>query len=212
MTKRSMLLVAAMSFVLAACGGGAEPTGTTASPDPIDDGTTTTSQSGGPGTTATTAPAPSGGGGVTVSVDGTEYQLSVADDIQVAGVNFPTRCEPNFFGTGMFWVIAVAVDESGARATDPEVGLSLGMFPTAEDAAAADEELEFTLDIDTPNDSFEYTIATHSSVVFQTGEFTGDLGSWTIDGNRIYGEITVYEYDHVREYFTATFDVTCPAG
>ena len=204
MAKRSKMgaALAALVVAVAACGGGqtTDPTVTTSG----GASATTTGATTGPGDTST-APSSSGDeGSVTVTIDGTTYELSVSDD-----VGFPTRCEPDFFGTGQFWVIAVALDEDGARSTDPQVGLSLELFPM--DRAA--DDLGFDLSVRVPGDSsqsLEYLLATDDSVVFQAGEFDGDLGSWTIDGNRIHGEVAVYEYDHIREYSTATFDITCP--
>lgn len=209
---RTMAVVPILSLLVAACGGdGAASTTTTLAGNP-------TSTSGGPGdTTATTQPPSSGGdeGSVTVTIDGTTYQLSTRDDIPTGAgsIMFPTTCEPNFFGRGQFWVIAVAIDADGNRAV-PNVSLELSMFATIQDAEDADETLEFNLQVDPPDGSadeeFDYIIATDEQVAFQNVNFEGDLGTWTIEGNRIYGEIAVYEYDHVREFFTATFDITCP--
>lgn len=203
---RTLTLATVTAVVLAACGGnGEQGPGTTASPNTTTPQATSTTA----GADTTTSAAETGGdAGITLTVDGTSYELSVAKDIPVGqtGVNVPTRCEPNFFGAGRFWVIAVAVDESGAR-LEPPVTLTLDL---PHDPAAGGDPAEFEVDDD--SGPFEYLIATDDSVVFQAGEYTGDVGSWTVEGNRIYGEITVYEYDHVREYVTATFDITCPAS
>lgn len=193
--------IAAVALMAAACGGGGEstddPTDTTAP----ETQTTATAPAGADTTTSTEA-APSGDdeGSVTVTVDGTTYELSPT--------GFNTRCDPDFFGTGQFWVVAAAFDEDGEFA-DPQISLNLSLYPMGQ----ADDELEFELGYRPSDDSsqtLDYVLATQESVVFQAGEFDGDLGSWTIEGNRIHGEVTVWESDHIREYFTATFDITCP--
>lgn len=204
-----------LALVVAACGGDdgtADPTATTAA------GTPTTTSGGSGGTTATTAPAPSGGdeGRATVTIDGTTYELSMRDDIAIpgTGTNFPTQCVPNFFGSGQFVAGGVAVDENGDMDLDPQVGFGLRLFPTVEAAEASGRELTFGLNYSVPDGSsgqdLDYVMANSESLVLQGITFDGDVGSWTIEGNRIHGEIVVYEYDHIREYFTATFDVTCP--
>lgn len=203
---RTVMTVTIAAVVLAGCGGGDGQTsdtvgsavatsatgGTDVPAAPVTDGETTST------TTTTAAPQSGSGMATTVTIDGTTYELSTGDDI-----GYVTRCEANYFGGGIFWVIATAVDDSGARAV-PNVNLELNLPHQPN----PDSDLEFKLTDDAG--PFEYLIATDDAVVFQAGEFDGDLGSWTVEGNRITGEITVYEYDHVREYFTATFDVTCP--
>jgi hypothetical protein len=216
MRNHLITFAAATVLLVAACGGNSQGSDTTAVPGSTLPEASTTTGGAGPGTTipTTTPPSSEGDGVVMVTVDGTEYRLSAAEGITVGGAPFPSRCETNYFGTGMFWVVATAVDDNMARTVDPEVNLSLTLFPTVEAAEAADQDLEFELKVRSPSDSSQtrdYLIATDDSVVFQAGEYEGDLGSWTIDGNRIHGEITVYEYDHIREYFTATFDITCPS-
>lgn len=197
---RTLTLATVTAVVLAACGGNGEegPGTTSASPNTTTPQATSTSA----GADTTTSAAETGGDtGITLTVDGTSYEMSVSDDL-----DFPTRCEPNFFGAGRFWVIAIGVDEDGAR-KDPASGLILDL---PHDPSAGGDPAEFK--VEDQAGPFEYLIATDDSVVFQAGEYTGDVGSWTVEGNRIYGEITVYEYDHVREYVTATFDITCPAS
>ncbi len=208
---RAGVAIAAVAVLVAACGGNGGNT------DPTAPGATTTTSGGsGSSTVATTTPASGGDeGSATVTIDGTTYELSTRNDIPigVGSVMVPTRCEPDFFGRGQFWVIAVAIDADGNQAV-PQVSLELSLFPTIEDAEAADEALEFNLQVDPPDGSaeeeFDYLIANDEQLTLQNVNFAGDLGSWSIEGNRIYGEVAVYEYDHVREFFTATFDITCP--
>lgn len=211
------------AITLAACGGGgadtADPTTTTAgdaqTTTSVASDTTVAPEVSSDSTTTTIAPtAGEAGGMIAVTVDGVDYRFSVADDISAGntGTFFPTRCEPNNFGAGLFWVVATAVDESGARA-EPNINLTLVLPHDGQ--GAADTPPEFELFVASTADSplqLDYVLATEDGLAGVGGPaYDGDLGSWTVDGSRITGEVTVFEGDHVREFFTATFDITCPA-
>jgi hypothetical protein len=213
---RAWAVLAVTALVLGACGGGSEAADPTSATD-SSNGSTTTAATGSSDDMTTTLTGPSGAGGageVVVIVGGVEYRLSVADDVAVGGTGtfFPTRCAPNSFGAGMFWVVATAVDESGARA-EPNVNLSLSLPHDGQ--GTADMPPEFELFVASTAESplqLDYVLATEDGLAGIGGPaFEGDLGSWTVDGNRVAGEVTVFEGDHLREFFTATFDVVCPA-
>lgn len=205
------VVAAASALMVAACGGGS------ATDDPTTAGQeeTATTAGGGEDTTATTAP-PTGDGAaeVVATVDGVEYRLSVSDDVAVGdtGSFFPTRCEPNSFGAGIFWVVATAVDENGVRA-EPNVNLVVNL--PHEGHGSPDMQAEFELFVASSGDSplqLSYVLANEEGLTgVGAPPYEGELGSWTVDGNRITGEVTVFEGDHLREFFTAGFDITCPA-
>lgn len=215
---RQVLVAAAIALTSAACGGGADAVTTT---DSRGEGATTStagSSAAADAETTTTVAGPSGGGGpasVLATVEGVEYRFSVAEDIAVGttGAFFPTACEPNLFGAGLFQVVATAVDEAGTRA-EPNVNLTL-VLPH-DGVGTPDMPPEFDLFVGPSADSplqLDYVLATEDGLAGVGGPaFEGDLGSWTVDGNRITGEVTTFEGDHLREFFTVTFDVTCPAS
>lgn len=211
MRLRSLAAALAMALVIGACGsdgGTVDPTDSSGAP-------TTLGSSG--GTSATTS-TPSGGGSegsVKVIVAGVTYEL-VTGEVKIPGsaATFPTSCEPSFFGA--FAVLAAIATDEGELAADPQTGLTLIVFPSEEAAAAADSRvISFRLTVRHADGSTEedltYASYNDEALEIQDIVFEGDPGSWTIDGNRVYGEVAVYEYDHVREFFTASFDITCPS-
>lgn len=189
-TKNRLSSVVVLALVIAACGGGAGGGSTTTTP-----GTGPTTTTGGVTTTGgsqTTVTQPSSGdeGAVNLEIDGIRYELSVRDDIPIAGVpdtTFPTRCSPSSFGA--FWVIAVELDTDG---TYLEEGWQLGikMYPSGEI-----EERGFAFEND--------------EVDVRWWLDQDDPGSWTVSGNRIQGEVNIYDSNGNQDPTVAKFDVTC---
>jgi hypothetical protein len=187
-----------LALVVSACGEGngtADTTGTSVPGNPTTSGSP--SGTSGPTTTPTT-PSEGDDPGSVVTIDGITYELSVE--------TVATACQPNLFNTGLFQVVARAMG-----GPYPGSVLDFQLFATTDAAAAAGEELNLTFKTKATDGDLDYVLATEESLAMVSGPaFDGDLGSWTIDGRRIYGEVAVFESDHRREFTTATFDVTCP--
>lgn len=171
---------------LVACGGdeGGDPPGTTPS------GT-----AGSPGTTPTEgAPPSSDDGAIFVEIDGTRYEFSVRSDIPfpaAPNTMIPTRCEPDFFRQGLFWVIAVAVDSDGRV---PDNG-----WQVSSDLMTSGGFDDYGFKMRGGPDDREYRIN------------EADPGSWTISGNRLQGEVNVTYWDSgAQQETTARLDFTCP--
>ena len=194
-----LLLASALTLVLGACGGGG------GAPDPTVGGSPTTAGGSSPTTTGdtsgpeTTQRAPSGGddGTLVVELDGNRYEFTVREDIEypgVAGTNLPTRCQTDFFGTGMFWIIAFMTDDAGVLVDDHQV--SLGLYADG----AVDEDHDDIM-IVSDGELVQYMVD------------KDEPGSWTISGDRIHGQLNLIFFGSAgtEEATTATFDITCPA-
>lgn len=153
---------------------------------------------------------------MTVTVDGVTYDLAVGE-IGIPGfeVTFPTVCNPNLMQTGWFSVIAAVVVANGELA-EPQTVLILSVLPTEEAAMAVGSPIIhvlFTLAHEGDSGDRDLTYALNDELhLFNEPDTAveGDLGSWTIDGNRIRGQVTVFEYDQKRDFFALPFDATCP--
>ena len=202
-----MLYSVLAALVVVACGGDAEPTDTGPSDGVTEESSTTTTATTMAEATDTT-PASDPGERLegVVSIDGTEYRFSLGE-VTLGGIDssFPTRCEPDFMGSGILTVVATAADDDGVR-IEPNVNLAM----TLPLDSSSPDGAEFEVSDDAS--SLAYVLANDEGLLGAGSPgFDGELGSWTVDGDRITGEVTVFESDHVREFFTATFDITCPA-
>lgn len=217
MRNSGATVTTALSLALAACAGQAAdpPVGTPEGIPTTTVGAPATTGGGGPGTTSTTATSGADDvGGVTVTVGGVTYDLSLDARMPGRDIELTTVCEPDASGTGLFSVVAAVTEENGELATNPQIGLSLHMFASADAAAAFDQPFaRFHLTVrhpdDAPGQDLTYTYADDEVLGFEGVTFDGDVGSWIIDGNRISGEVAVCE-SHSEAFTTASFDITCP--
>lgn len=210
-SKRVIGAIVLAAVVPVACGGSSDDDAAASVSEAETAGSSAAPVSPADAAAAPVEDASSAAGGASIVVDGVEYSLSVADDIAVGGTGafFPTRCEPDVFGSGLFSVVATAVDDTGARA-EPAVTLSL-VLPH-DGAGSADAPPELGLSVEGEGASaLDYVLATDDGLAGVAGPpLEGELGTWSVDGNRITGEVTVFESDHERDFTTATFDITCP--
>jgi hypothetical protein len=181
---------------IAACGGD-DSSGGTDSPAPQETSSDGAAPPSGvePAAAEDDGGAGEGVGSVVVVIGGETYEASVRDDIVIRGPggedlgNFPTRCDPTFFGG--YWVIGVAVDESGER-LDPGFNVEAELWP-----ADAEQDTDFRVSDDIRHVDWR---------------LTGDPGDWTVNGTRASGQVELKSDASPGEVVTATFEFSCPDG
>jgi len=188
--RSRLVVVVGLVLLVVACGGGSSAT--TQQPS----GSTTTPTGAGTTTPTPTQPAPSGGsedGEVMLEIDGTRYYLSVRDDIPMEALpsmNVLTDCNPSSLGA--FLVEAVGVD---AGVEHPALAISFMLNP---DGTVFEDFGDFKVVVPAGGSRF-------NSIQYQL--VLDDPGSWTVEGNRIHGDLNLFAGDR---WTTAQFDATCP--
>lgn len=218
--RKWVSILAAVSVVVAACGG----SGDGADTGQADDVTTTQaapSDGGGEETPATTAaadeseagdagsqdpPEAAGVGTATVTIDGETHTFGDA--------GIASQCRPDFFGVFLV-TLSLTGDDGTSRL---EAGsLSLALLQEDADPEELDQRPEVVVSIVATDQ--EWIASEEKAEEFELEPGTSQVDSYTIDGNTVTGTATFFEEDSYFavaggsadsiETATGTFEVTC---
>lgn len=205
--RRLLAVTGSIALVVASCGGGGEGSDVTTAP--------AAGSEAGTGETATTVASdvsdgqdvPTAAEGepgermAVIAIDGesTTYDLDDITFSPVEGVDDLTfeTCSPDFFGSGRFYAVGYAVDDSGELilGQDGQPGTFTMDLPPDDWEAAQRDEPTFEINLNV----LDIEIATPE-------EAAGGTMSWTIDDTTATGSAVFVDFENI---YTVDFEVVC---